>query len=349
MKAVKLACFANSLLKMNRGLTWSSAEVKCLIDIWSDEHIAEQLCKTHKNTEIYKVFSERLQDMGYNRSIEQCRAKAKKLRQQYIKVRDSLRKTGSSGDEKDKFTWFDELDKILGTNPVVDPVDVVESNEPDNCDPALSSANISSQAEGSNDHGDDGAVFLDEEMSDAAQSTDSSFEETTQRLPIPGAQSRKRKHKSSYLDQKFLSYMAENRRQLEALNKAEEQHLAQETAIFEKMLKAQQEAEESRFRRMQEQQQANYQMLLQVMGSFVNALHQEQPNSTLSHPTIPPTTSGSWPISVPTTKPISSVQCPVMPMPQHEHMSQPSLIENTQPCVSSTLHCVNSAQNYYNL
>ncbi len=53
--------------------------------------------------------------------------KAKKLRQQNIKIRDSLRKTGSSGEEKDKFVWFNDLDKILGTNPVVDSVDVVES------------------------------------------------------------------------------------------------------------------------------------------------------------------------------------------------------------------------------
>ncbi len=51
---------------------------------------------------------------------------------------------------------------------------------------------------------------------------------------IPGAQSHKRNYKSSGLDQKFLIYMAENRRQLEALNKAEENHLAQETAIFDK-------------------------------------------------------------------------------------------------------------------
>lgn len=34
--------------KMNRGLTWSWEEVKCLIKIWSDEHIAEQLSKTAK-------------------------------------------------------------------------------------------------------------------------------------------------------------------------------------------------------------------------------------------------------------------------------------------------------------
>lgn len=116
--------------KINRGLTWSRDEIKCLIEIWSDEHIAQQLSRTHKNTEIYLLFSERLKQKGFNRSVEQCRAKAKKLRQQYIKVRDALRKTGSSGEEKDKFVWFDKLDQILGTNPVVNPVDVVDSYEP---------------------------------------------------------------------------------------------------------------------------------------------------------------------------------------------------------------------------
>lgn len=52
---------------MNRGLTWTKDEVKCLIDIWSDEHISEQLSKTHINTEVYKVFSKHVNEMGFNR------------------------------------------------------------------------------------------------------------------------------------------------------------------------------------------------------------------------------------------------------------------------------------------
>uniref|UniRef100_A0A3Q1IBE2 Myb/SANT-like DNA-binding domain-containing protein n=1 Tax=Anabas testudineus TaxID=64144 RepID=A0A3Q1IBE2_ANATE len=115
--------------KMNRGQTWSREEVQCLIDIWSDDYIQAQLSTTHKNSYVYAQFSKRLREKGIERSAAQCRIKAKKLRQEYIKVRDALNKTGSSGKEKDKFPWFDDLDKILGTKPVIEPVDVVESHE----------------------------------------------------------------------------------------------------------------------------------------------------------------------------------------------------------------------------
>ena len=45
------------------------------------------------------------------RSAEQCRLKIKKLRQQYIKVRDTLRKSGSSGEERDKLISLDVMDR----------------------------------------------------------------------------------------------------------------------------------------------------------------------------------------------------------------------------------------------
>ncbi|KAK7888843.1 hypothetical protein WMY93_024403 [Mugilogobius chulae] len=114
---------------MNRGQTWAKEEVECLIEIWADEHICAQLSSTHKNAEIYSIFSKQMRERGYLRSVEQCRTKTKKLRQQYIKIRDALSKTGSSTKVKDKFVWYDALDKILGTKPDVEPVDIVESFE----------------------------------------------------------------------------------------------------------------------------------------------------------------------------------------------------------------------------
>ena len=108
-----------------RGQTWSYEEVRCLLDIWNAENISQLLEKVHKNTEVFKIFSEKMKANGFNRTVEQCRVKVK-LRQQYIKVRDTLQKSGSSSDVKDKFVWFDDLDKILNRRPVVSPVDVVE-------------------------------------------------------------------------------------------------------------------------------------------------------------------------------------------------------------------------------
>ncbi len=108
---------------MSRGLTWCNEEVKCLIEIWADEQISQMLDTAHKNYETYKIVSEWMKERDCEHSVEQCCERAKKLRQQYIKIRGQLAKSGGSTDEKDKFTWFDELSKILGTKPVVEPED----------------------------------------------------------------------------------------------------------------------------------------------------------------------------------------------------------------------------------
>ncbi|KAG9273583.1 trihelix transcription factor GT-3a-like, partial [Astyanax mexicanus] len=123
---------------MNRGLTWTSNEVQCLLDVWADDYICQLLQTTPKKSEVFKMFSKRMKERGFDHSPEQCHVKVKRLRQQDIKVRDALCKTGSSGEEKEKFPWFDDLDQILGTRPTVCPVDLVQSHE--------SSADVSSNS-----------------------------------------------------------------------------------------------------------------------------------------------------------------------------------------------------------
>ncbi|XP_055024898.2 myb/SANT-like DNA-binding domain-containing protein 7 [Misgurnus anguillicaudatus] len=104
-----------------KGSLWSTAEVQCLIDIWADESIQKQLDSTHKNSEIFGRIRDYLCSRGYKRTIDQCREKLKKLRAQYLKVRDALRRSGSSSDEKDRFPWYDAVDKIIGLKPSSQP------------------------------------------------------------------------------------------------------------------------------------------------------------------------------------------------------------------------------------
>uniref|UniRef100_A0A3B1ILQ3 Myb/SANT-like DNA-binding domain-containing protein n=1 Tax=Astyanax mexicanus TaxID=7994 RepID=A0A3B1ILQ3_ASTMX len=94
---------------MNRGLTWTSNEVQCLLDVWADDYICQLLQTTPKKSEVFKMFSKRMKERGFDRSPEQCHVKVKRLRQQDIKVR-----AGSSGEEKEKFPWFDDLTKSSG-------------------------------------------------------------------------------------------------------------------------------------------------------------------------------------------------------------------------------------------
>uniref|UniRef100_A0A673B5I3 Myb/SANT-like DNA-binding domain-containing protein n=1 Tax=Sphaeramia orbicularis TaxID=375764 RepID=A0A673B5I3_9TELE len=124
-------------LEMSRGLTWSLDETRCLLDIWADVHVTQLLERTHKNANVFSLFSKRMKARGFVRSPEQCLVKVKKLRQTYMKVRDALAKSGSSGEAEEKFPYFNELDNILGSRPTVSPVDIVELHSPiddDKCD-----------------------------------------------------------------------------------------------------------------------------------------------------------------------------------------------------------------------
>ncbi|XP_038584276.1 uncharacterized protein LOC119910011 [Micropterus salmoides] len=115
---------------MSRGSTWGEEETKFLIEIWSDDIIKSQLEKTYKSADTFQVFSERMVERGYGRTGEQCHLKIKKLRQQYAKVCDAMRKSGALTNAKDKCPFYDDLESIPGTHPTSSPLKVVESSPP---------------------------------------------------------------------------------------------------------------------------------------------------------------------------------------------------------------------------
>ncbi|XP_048048605.1 uncharacterized protein LOC125269701 isoform X2 [Megalobrama amblycephala] len=347
-----------------RGQTWSCEEVRSLIEIWTDDHIRSQLSKTHKNSAILSLFSKQLRERGFDRSVEQCRVKVKKLRQQYIQVRDALNKTGSSGKEKDKFPWYDDLDNILGTKPDVDPVDVVESHESSTLSASSDAIDASTvdQATASNtdvDVGDSSNISSDVDVTntvaDAGVSDDPSTESSAneegiigERLPIPGAKARKRKIKSCKADVDIQAYMMDNKTMLTELHRAEQSQVAQEAACFERILKAQQEAEERRFQVMQAQQQATNQMFLQLMGTLASALNPGQPPPHSS--TMPAWTTTPPPTSIPSAWSLPHLFQPtaLLPMndPHHHRQSESPSTQEEHPSTSSIIHDINSTYYY---
>ena len=69
---------------------WSDIETSNLIEVWSEDHIQEELegCKKNKHNNyiliiIFEKISERMKNAGFERSIEQCRVKIKKLKGEY--------------------------------------------------------------------------------------------------------------------------------------------------------------------------------------------------------------------------------------------------------------------------
>ncbi|XP_029940527.1 uncharacterized protein LOC115382778 [Salarias fasciatus] len=283
-----------------RGLTWSKSEIRCFLDIWSDDFIRTQLSTKHKNSGVFALFSERLLAKGFSRSVEQCRIKAKKLRQDYMRVRRALDETGGRGVDQKQLMWFDKLHKILGTKAVCDPVDVVESyeNQPtpfvpaDNTRPpsagmspvsedtsvdGVESSNSSSTTEWTNTGTDEGVSGCSTGPT-TAENTPQRLIPT--RLPIPGAQARKRRAKSSSTDIDFREYMIACKKMMADMIAAEERHMAREEAAFERLLQAQREDSERTFQAMLAQQQATNQMFMHLIGILTRGISSSQQSSS---------------------------------------------------------------------
>ncbi|XP_034065690.1 uncharacterized protein LOC117542234 [Gymnodraco acuticeps] len=141
----------------NTDAFWISGQRRTFLNCW------RRFIKTRRCS---KIFSDRLKQLGFNRSVEQCRIKVKKLRQQYIKVRDALQKSGSSPSIKETFIWYEDLDSILNTRPIVSPVDVVESYAEEEVDKSPDEGSLSSTA-------DAGAAKADTSRSYSADAEDS--------------------------------------------------------------------------------------------------------------------------------------------------------------------------------
>lgn len=294
-----------------RGPSWSEEETQCLLDIWSDEFISTQLSTTHKNSKVYAEFARRLVEQGFNRSGEQCRVKAKRLRSHYMRVRRALEETGDDCAEKEKFQWFDQLDKILGLKGVDDTVDVVESCESPSSPPGggtadqacpptgcmspvsedasvdgVESSNSSMNAELTHVSPDEGVSGCSSRPSPTENKPNAAF--VGKRLPIPGAQARKRRVKPCRADEDFREYMVASKKMMENMMAAEERHVAREEAAFERLLQAQREDSERRFQAMLAQQQATNQMFRNLIDTIAHVGRPSQHHSSsTSAPSLP--------------------------------------------------------------
>ncbi|XP_061600715.1 uncharacterized protein LOC133463277 isoform X1 [Cololabis saira] len=311
-------------LNMSRGQTWSSEEVQALMHIWSEEYVSRLLLATHKNSEVFRLFSEKMAERGFHRSLHQCRIKVKKLRQQYVKIRESLTSSGSSDGEREKFVWYDELDGILGTRPS-SPKHVVESFKEEG-PPTPEPAELLPKRE---------EDPPEEEESRASLGSPTPQEEQPPvRWVIPGAQERKRKSRTDRLDS-FLESCVKQQKQMD---EADQKRNEEDKATFENFIRVQQEAEACRFKAIQDQQQTNNQVFLHMMGTFAKAL--------LSKSQKPPAQG------CPTTQTMSPDDPPAgmanlhnVPPPQEtsEHPFAPMenyLPETMAPCTSSLLQDV---------
>ena len=112
---------------MSRGSAWSDNEVAAPIAIWGDADIQDQLDGAARNKTIFDKISKKLQESGYNRDGQQCRAKIKNLKGEYKKVKDH---NGVTGNGRKSFKFYKKLDEILGHRPASAPSFLVDTSSP---------------------------------------------------------------------------------------------------------------------------------------------------------------------------------------------------------------------------
>ena len=102
-----------------RRSTWSTMETFTLIELWGDEDVEKELSGVHRNRHVFEKLSHRMKEHDYLRAWDAIRKKLKSLRFGYVKVKQQ---NTTSGQERSKFPYFDQIDGIfLGTRPLTRP------------------------------------------------------------------------------------------------------------------------------------------------------------------------------------------------------------------------------------
>ncbi|KAF5901916.1 zinc finger and SCAN domain-containing protein 29-like, partial [Clarias magur] len=96
---------------MEKTEPWHNKETKTLIGIWSEDEVQRELEGTVRNQKVFQKISQRMWDLGYNRSPDRCRVKIKKLKQDYRRLKEYNKRNGTS---RKKNQWYDALDAVLG-------------------------------------------------------------------------------------------------------------------------------------------------------------------------------------------------------------------------------------------
>ena len=122
---------------------WSTEATRALIAIWGEEIVQEQLDSVSWNRTIFKKIAASLRAKGFTYNYKQWRTKVKNLTAKYRKVINGLALSLSSiynlcvrkvkdsnditGNNRQKFVYFEPIDAILGTRATSRQVVLVEN------------------------------------------------------------------------------------------------------------------------------------------------------------------------------------------------------------------------------
>ena len=109
----------------NRSPNWTDAEIRFLIEIWKEHHPISKRNNSAVWEAVAKELNRILREQGLTtvRTASQCKGKIKNLEDEYKRVKDHNSK---SGNNRETFTYYEELNEILGCRPKITPKTVIE-------------------------------------------------------------------------------------------------------------------------------------------------------------------------------------------------------------------------------
>ncbi|XP_029940592.1 uncharacterized protein LOC115382819 [Salarias fasciatus] len=256
----------------NRGQTWGSSETSVFLDIWAEHFSGVQLSTKHKNTHVYGGFRKALAERGFRRTVQQCRTKAKKLRAQYIKVRDALKTSGGSSEERQKFIWYDRMHAILRGTPAADPADLLESRvleqsvpgaAVDVAEDCATDTKATSSRSGPADAESSSTGSLGPAQTGLTDPLPFRDAATSRRLPIPGAEAHRINN-----SQDFQQFVDTTEVLLEKMDASDDWRTALEDARFERLLREREEKCDRRLDTIMDNQQTCMEMLKTILSTL---------------------------------------------------------------------------------
>lgn len=103
---------------------WSDEETLKLIELWGDDRVQAELEGCKRNKQVYERVSREMVRAGHKRTAEQCRDKAKKLKGDYRKVKDTHNKTGEG---RKKWKFLEAMDAVLADKPSTQPPVLIDT------------------------------------------------------------------------------------------------------------------------------------------------------------------------------------------------------------------------------